>query len=313
MNSGKVLFTILFLATSSALWGQAVPVAEAPAATDMLPKIMAYLLVGTAALLFLVTMYYVVTVNQYLYSRVVALEAAQSGVFIPEPVEAEAAASAESFWTTMRKKYWENAVPIEQESQIMSHHDFDGIRELDNSLPPWWVNMFILTIIWAAVFMFYYHFGGGGPNQVEYYEQEVAQAKKEIAIALAGQSNAVDEANVTALTDASALGEGELIYKNSCVSCHGQAGEGGVGPNMTDEYWIHGGGIKNVFKTIKYGVPEKGMIAWSAQLKPADMQKVASYVLTLGGTNPPNAKAPQGVIYQQEGAATSADSLAKPQ
>jgi len=312
MNLVKVQTTLLLLATSSTLWSQAAPVAEAPVATDMLPKIMAYILVGAAALLFIITMYYVVTVNQYLYSRVVALEAAKNGVVIPEP-DMAVASSADSFWTTMRKKYWENAVPIEQESQIISHHDFDGIRELDNSLPPWWVNMFILTAIWAAIFMFYYHFGGGGPNQVEYYEQEVAQAKKEIAIALAGQSNAVDEANVTALTDASALGEGELIYKNSCVSCHGQAGEGGVGPNMTDEYWIHGGGIKNVFKTIKYGVPEKGMIAWSAQLKPADMQKVASYILTLGGTNPPNAKAPQGVIYQPEGAAASADSLAKPQ
>jgi cytochrome c oxidase cbb3-type subunit 3 len=209
----------------------------------------------------------------------------------------------------MRKQYWENAVPIEQESRIISTHVFDGIRELDNSLPPWWVNMFILTVIWAAIFMFYYHFGGGGPTQAEYYEQEVAEAKKEIAIALAGQSNAVDEANVTALADAGALGEGELIFKNSCVSCHGQSGEGGVGPNMTDEYWIHGGGIKNVFKTIKYGVPEKGMIAWKAQLKPTDIYKVSSYILTLQGTNPPNAKAPQGVKYVPEEESEDKDDL----
>ncbi|MFZ4634286.1 MAG: cbb3-type cytochrome c oxidase N-terminal domain-containing protein [Saprospiraceae bacterium] len=314
MNPGKVQTTLLFLATSTALWGQAVPMTEAPAAASdmMLPKIMAYILVGTAALLFIVTMYYVVYVNQYLYNRLIALEAAKNDVQLPEP-ETALAPSGDSFWTKMRKQYWENAVPIEQESRIISTHDFDGIRELDNSLPPWWVNMFILTVIWAAIFMFYYHFGGGGPTQVEYYEQEVAEAKKEIAIALAGQSNAVDEANVTALVDASALGEGELIFKNSCVSCHGQSGEGGVGPNMTDEYWIHGGGIKNVFKTIKYGVPEKGMIAWSAQLKPADMQKVASYILTLEGTNPPNPKAPQGVVWKEEVPATTPDSLTKPQ
>ena len=79
--------------------------------------------------------------------------------------------------------------------------------------------------------------------------------------------------------------------------CHGQKGEGLVGPNFADEYWIHGGGIKNVFKVIKYGVPDKGMIAWQAQLKPADMQKVGSYILTLQGTNPPNPKAPQGTIW----------------
>ena len=96
------------------------------------------------------------------------------------------------------------------------------------------------------------------------------------------------------------MGQGELIFKSFCAACHGQKGEGTVGPNFTDEYWIHGGGIQNVFKTIKYGVPDKGMIAWAAQLKPADMQKVASYILTLKGTNPPNPKAPQGEIWKEK-------------
>jgi cytochrome c oxidase cbb3-type subunit 3 len=189
------------------------------------------------------------------------------------------------------------------------HGDHDGIRELDNRLPPWWINMFILTIIYGLGYMIYYHWGGGGLSQTQEYEQEVAVAKKEIALALAGKANAVDESNVVALTESGQLGEGELIYKGNCVACHGQKGEGGVGPNFTDEYWIHGGGIKNMFKTIKYGVPEKGMISWQAQLKPSDMQKVASYILTMQGTNPPNPKAPQGVIWTET--AAPQDSLAK--
>ncbi len=313
MKPGKYFFTSLLTVSALTLWGQdattAAAAADAGASVDLLPRIMTYVLVSCAALLFIATMYFVVRVNQFLYRRVMTLEAAKSGVTLAE-LATVAGAPTESFWTRMRKQYWENAVPIDREHEIMSHHDFDGIRELDNSLPPWWVNMFILTAIWAAIFMFYYHFGGGGPTQREYYEMEMEQAKKQQAIALAGQSNAVDEANVTVLTDASALGEGELIYKNSCASCHGQGGEGGIGPNLTDQHWIHGGGIKNVFKTVKYGVPEKGMIAWSAQLKPADMQKVSSYILTLVGTNPPNAKEPQGEIWKEEGAAPVTDSTA---
>ena len=94
--------------------------------------------------------------------------------------------------------------------------------------------------------------------------------------------------------------DGTADETDTCAACHGQKGEGTVGPNFTDEYWIHGGGIKNIFKTIKYGVPEKGMISWQSQLKPSDMQKVGSYILTLKGTNPPNPKAPQGTIWSDE-------------
>ena len=191
-----------------------------------------------------------------------------------------------------------------EEHQLLAHegeidlgHSYDGIRELDNRLPPWWVNMFVLTVIWSVGYMYYYHWGGSGMSSKEEYNTEMAVAKKEIALALAGKADALDESNVTALTESSAISEGELIFKNVCVACHGTKGEGTVGPNFTDEYWIHGGGIKNIFKTIKYGVPDKGMISWQAQLKPSDMQKVSSYILTLGGTNPPNPKAPQGTIW----------------
>ncbi|MFN4081532.1 MAG: cbb3-type cytochrome c oxidase N-terminal domain-containing protein [Saprospiraceae bacterium] len=298
MKFAKYITTLLILVTAERLWAQD-PAVAAVVKSDQLPQIMTYVLLGGAAMLFIVAMVYMIKVNQMLYRRLVNMEAARSGAVLPEePVALE---PREDFWTRMRKKYWEDAVPVEREADIMLHHNYDGIRELDNSLPPWWVNMFIITIICGAIYMFYYHFGGGGPLQAEEYEREMEKAKKEIAIALAGKANAVDESNVTLITDALALGEGELIFKNSCAACHGAQGEGNaVGPNLTDEYWLHGGGIQNVFKTIKYGVPEKGMISWQSQLKAADMQKVASYILSLQGTNPPNAKDPQGEIWKPE-------------
>src|SRR6478735_8271351 len=104
----------------------------------------------------------------------------------------------------------------------------------------------------------------------------------------------VDENSVKLLTAKDKLQSGEAIYQKNCVACHGKLGEGGVGPNLTDAYWLHGGDIQSVFKTIKYGVPSKGMIPWQTQLSPAQIQEVASYINTFKGTNPPNGKAPQG-------------------
>lgn len=204
-----------------------------------------------------------------------------------------------SMWERMYQR-WTNVVPVEKEQTIDLGHDYDGIRELDNSLPPWWVALFYITIAFAVVYMSYYHFFGIGINQKDQYEQEMQRAEKAIAAFRATQGEQVNEETVTALTDEAALSVGQSIFQVNCVACHGAAGEGGVGPNLTDQYWIHGGGIKNVFKTIVYGVPEKGMISWKTQLGASEIQKVASYILTLQGTNPPNPKAPEGNIYQEE-------------
>lgn len=303
MKSAKYLLTPMLLLASLAAWGQsaAAAPAAAPEGAAAFSNIMTNILVVGGALLFVVAMVYVIRVNQFLYKRLVSLEAARSGAVLPQEAVADALApKGDSFWTRMRKQYWEDAVPVEREHEIISHHAFDGIHELDNRLPPWWVNMFFLTIVWALGYMIYYHWGGNGPSSTQEWEMEMEQAKKEQAIALAGQANAIDESNVTVVTDAGALGEGELIYKANCAACHGQGGEGTVGPNLTDAYWIHGGGIKNVFKTVKNGVPEKGMIAWSSQLKPADIQNVSSYILKLQGTNPANPKEPQGEIWKED-------------
>ncbi|MEZ4940086.1 MAG: cbb3-type cytochrome c oxidase N-terminal domain-containing protein [Saprospiraceae bacterium] len=309
MKFAKYFFIFLLLSLSSAVWGQSVEAQAGQGADELLPNIMLYVLGIAAAVLFIVAMIFVVKVNQFLYKRVLDLEAGKSGVQLPQEAEARQV-EADSFLTSLRKKYWEDAVPIEREHEILSHHDFDGIRELDNSLPPWWLNLFILTVIWAGLYMYYYHWGGNGPSSAQEYEIAVERAEKEQAIALAGMGQQVDESNVEVLTESADLSEGELIFKNLCAACHGQSGEGTVGPNMTDEYWLHGGGIKNIFKTVKYGVPEKGMISWQSQLTPKDIQKVSSYILTLQGTNPPNGKDPQGEIWVEP---VAADSTAAPE
>lgn len=187
------------------------------------------------------------------------------------------------------------STPIEKEDSIILDHNYDGIKELDNSLPPWWLYLFYATIVFGFVYMLHYHVFNSGPSSAQEYVQEVEFAQAQLAANASGP--AITEETVTALTDAGALSSGKDIFIKNCAACHGQKGEGLVGPNMTDDFWIHGGGIKNVYKIIKNGVIEKGMISWKSQLSPAQMQDVGSYILSLKGTNPPNPKAPQGDKY----------------
>jgi len=225
----------------------------------------------------------------------------QIKIYQEQGIEAfvEEVQKAKDPWWKRQYKAWTNVVPVEKEDSVMLDHNYDGIRELDNSLPPWWVAMFIITIVFAVVFLGYYHVLGG-QSQKEEYEAAMKVAEESKAAFAATQANKIDEENLEASTDPQDLAIGKTIYSTNCVACHLANGEGSVGPNLTDEFWIHGGGIKNVYATVKNGVPEKGMIAWSAQLKPTDIYKVSSYILTLQGTNPPNAKAPQGVKYTPE-------------
>lgn len=214
------------------------------------------------------------------------------------------------------------SVPIEKEATIQFEHEYDGIRELDNVLPPWWLWMFYATIVFSFVYLIHYHitpikalekigFIGPGVGQEELYKIEMEQAEKEKQAYLAQMANKVNEENVTVLTDPIEITEGKNIYITNCATCHGKEGQGGAGPNLTDDYWLHGGGIKNIFKTIKYGVPQKGMIAWETQLSPKQIQQVASYILTLKGTNPPGAKEPQGELWKEENASSPADTTSK--
>jgi len=195
---------------------------------------------------------------------------------------------------------------VSEESSVATEHVYDDIRELDNKLPPWWVYLFYITIIFAVVYYIRYEVIGSGPSQAEEYEEEMAEAEADVQTYLASLGNLLDETNVTLATDQSELDAGKVIYETSCAVCHVADGGGGVGPNFTDKYWVNGGDMPAIFTTIKYGVPAKGMIAWEGQLSAQQMQQVASYIYTMEGTTPANPKEPQGELFEREGAATVA-------
>ncbi|SFW42989.1 cbb3-type cytochrome c oxidase N-terminal domain-containing protein [Cellulophaga fucicola] len=189
---------------------------------------------------------------------------------------------------------------IEEEHEIILDHNYDGIQELDNNLPPWWVYLFYAGIIFAVVYLARFHVFNDY-DQILEYEQEVAAAKIEIEEYKKTAKGLVDVNTVEVLTDAADIKAGKKIYSTSCVACHIADGGGGIGPNLTDEYWLLGGGIKNVFNTISEGGRDgKGMVAWKQILKPLERAQVASYVLTLQGTTPAAPKEPQGEIWTPE-------------
>lgn len=189
---------------------------------------------------------------------------------------------------------------VEEEKDILLDHDYDGIKELDNSLPPWWKWMFYICIVWALFYLVNYHIvpiWNSGELQTAEYNAEIEEGKRQLAEYKKKAADFVDENTVTMPQDKAVIAKGKAKFDEVCAACHGAQGQGDVGPNLTDDYWLHGGDIKDIFKTIKYGVPEKGMISWQDQLKASEMQALAGYILTLRGTNPPNPKEPQGNLY----------------
>lgn len=210
--------------------------------------------------------------------------------------------------------FWQRlsgTTPIEQEADLLTDHEYDGIRELDNNLPPWWKYLFYLTIVFAVGYLGYYHVLGMGKLQDAEYQAEMDAAARKVAEAPATPDMQVDETNVVALAEEGAVTEGKKLFIQYCAACHANDGGGSIGPNLTDEYWIHGGDVKAIFKTIKYGVPQKGMISWEKQLAPLQIQQLASFVLTLQGTRPTAPKDPEGDLYVPE-VVTTADSTANP-
>ncbi len=201
--------------------------------------------------------------------------------------------------------------PISEESELLLNHDYDGIQELDNRLPPWWLYLFYLTIIGGAIYLVRFHVIGTDDPEIE-LRKEIAEAKIAIEAYKKTAPDQMTEDKVTLLTDASSLAAGKAIFTANCVACHRADAGGQIGPNLTDGYWLLGGGIKNVFHTVTNGGRDgKGMIAWKATLKPTQIQQVASYVLSLQGTKPQNPKAPDGEIWKDDAkAAKPADSTA---
>jgi cytochrome c oxidase cbb3-type subunit 3 len=191
------------------------------------------------------------------------------------------------------------SVPIEKEEDIMLDHNYDGIKELDSRVPPWYTGLFYATIIFSVIYLLNFHVFNTGKLMYDEYEEEMKIAAIQKA-RLMNTGSLLTEDNVTKLTDDVSLLSGKEIYDANCVACHTADGGGLVGPNFTDEYWIHGGGIKNIFKVVTYGVPSKGMISWQTQLNPLQIQQVSSYILTFQGTTPLSPKAPEGEIWVEQ-------------
>lgn len=210
-------------------------------------------------------------------------------------------------------KWWSKAnhfKPVQEEANIDLGHDYDGIRELDNRLPPWWLYGFYICIIFACIYLWRYHVTHTAPSSLEELAAVMKKADAEKENYLKKAANNVNENTVTYLSDASALDAGKKIFVTACAACHAADGGGIVGPNLVDEYWLHGGSIADIFKSIKYGWPEKGMKSWKDDYSPAQIAQLASYIKSLKGTKPATAKEPQGEVYQEQATNDSAKTAA---
>ena len=201
--------------------------------------------------------------------------------------------------------WWDKANklrPISEESELDLGHEYDGIRELNNRLPPWWLYGFYATIVFAIIYLWRFEVSHNGPSSKQEYETAVARAEIKVMDYLKKKGDLVDENTVTLLTSADDIAAGKALFTDpsKCPACHTAEGGGNaVGPNLTDDYWVYGGSIKDIFKTIKYGT-SKGMRSWKDDLSAKQMAQLASYVKSLRGTKPPNPKEPQGELYKEE-------------
>ncbi|MFN7329685.1 MAG: cbb3-type cytochrome c oxidase N-terminal domain-containing protein, partial [Bacteroidota bacterium] len=217
------------------------------------PMLTFYLVVGfifILAILVLLVAAYMLRVLNYMNQQAARERAERLGIkYVPEP----------SMW----EKLWQQSndfVPVEKEESITFAHSYDGIKELDNHLPPWWTGLFVVTIIFGVGYLLFYHVFDTLPSQKAEYDNEVAIAQEQLKkLQAANPVAAIDENNVEATTDALALAEGKQIFLNTCASCHRKDGGGDIGPNLTDDYWKHGGGIKDIFKTVRHGVQGTNM------------------------------------------------------
>jgi len=254
----------------------------------------AWLLIGVNMFLFVVLL---VQLNLLQILTRAALGTAEKAV---QPVQQSGPTWADRIMQRLTRQ-----VKLEEEKDILMHHEYDGIRELDNVLPPWWLWLFYGTIAWSFVYLVGVHVMDFIPDQKTEYVNELAQAKADVAAFNALQGELVNENTVTVTAEASVVNSGGAIFTQYCTPCHGADASGSetsVGPNLTDAYWVHGGGVKNVFRTIANGVPEKGMISWKTQLKPAEIRALSCYILSLDGKGSATQKPPQGELWKAEAA-----------
>ncbi|MBX2971458.1 MAG: c-type cytochrome [Cyclobacteriaceae bacterium] len=262
-----------------------------PFADPMFPL---YLVIGfvfvTAILVILVALYMLQVLNMFI--RKAAEERAEKlGItYAPEP----------GYWS----KFWDwinGFRPQAEEKDILLDHNYDGIRELDNHMPPWWKWLFYATIIWGIGYLIVYHVTDTFPLSEEEYAASVEKAAEQKAKLLAANPPAVIDENALVYEhNEEMIKKGRTIYVTNCASCHMPDGQGSIGPNLVDDYWLHGGSIKDIYAVIKNGVQEKGMIPWGPVLSPEQIRDVSFYIRSIKGNTPPNPKAPQGELYVEE-------------
>jgi cytochrome c oxidase cbb3-type subunit III len=293
----KTLLLLLALSVPAAVYAQdAAPVAGA----QMISGIASgdfYFLMGIISLELLVILSLLLTMRVIVKTLNKSFETKDAAVVL-KPARVP-------FWDRFNQ-----AVAIEKEKDILLDHNYDGIQELDNSLPPWWKYGFYFTIVIGVVYLYYYHAGGNGPSSYQEYIAEVKDGEAAKAAYLAKSANNVDENTVTML-DAGGIASGQQLFQNMCAACHAKDGGGGVGPNLADEYWLHGGGLKDVFKSIKYGWPDKGMKSWKDDFSPKQIAEITSYVKSLKGSNPAAPKEKQGELYEEGAESAPAQDTAK--
>lgn len=207
-----------------------------------------------------------------------------------------------SWWSKLMQQA-NASVPLEEEKTIELDHNFDGIKELDNHLPPWWKWLFYGTIAWSLVYIVAYHVSDSLPLSDDEYQQELSYAEEQAKRMQSLKPRVeIDPNTLTFTNDGAMIEHGKKVFmNNNCGSCHGREGGGNsIGPNLTDEYWLHGGHIKNIFTTVKDGFVEKGMPAWGKAMSPEDVRDVTFFIMSLQGTKPTNAKAPQGELFKAE-------------
>jgi cytochrome c oxidase cbb3-type subunit III len=258
------------------------------------PMLMFYIVVGfvfvVVVLVMLVTLYMLQVLN-FMVKQATRERAERLGIPYQEQP---------SFWAKLWKES-NDFVPVEKEADILLNHNYDGIRELDNHLPPWWKWLFYTTIIFSGFYLAFYHLSDTLPSQLKEYENELALADEQARKMKASSPTAtIDETTVQLITDATALADGKTTFLNNCASCHRKDGGGDIGPNLTDEYWKHGGSIQDIFKVVRHGVQGTNMIAWEGFISPEKMQNVSNYILTLKGTNPENGKKPEGELFKPQ-------------
>jgi len=300
----KVLGVLLFCLIGSLAFAAETPVAPTAVADSTIAGLSMLSFYALLTVIFLEILILIVLL--FNLKKLLSQEAAYV-----EETQIEGVVSTKKSWLVGLFEWWDRINrfrPLKEETQIDLGHDYDGIHELDNRLPPWWLYGFYLCIFIAGVYLYRYHVAHSAPLSGEEYKIEMVKADIQKQEYLKTSANNVDENTVKLLTNASDLETAKQTFVTVCAACHRPDGGGNVGPNLTDDYWLHGGGIKDVFKTIKYGWPEKGMKSWKDDYSPLQIEQLASYVKSLHGSHPVNPKDPQGTIYTEDQKAAPADS-----